>query len=267
MQRHDVCKVGSLYAGVVQLKPARIVIVDDEASIRDVLSDALSQQGHDVVCAANGQEMAAVGAVDLAVIDLRLDNEDGLQLAREVRETSNIPIMMLTGKGDETDKIVGLEVAADDYMLKPFNLREFTARITALLRRSFAPRALSAATEPVTTEETVYRFSSWTLNATRRQLTHEDGHQPVLTHGEFTLLEALVSAPHRVLSREQLIVQTHGYNCDSLDRTIDVLILRLRRKIEPNPRVPSLIKTERGIGYVFAHDVLRSSGVNQDAFA
>lgn len=225
-----------------------IVVVDDEKDVRDVLSDALCQLGYTVTRAENGVALMATTNIDLAVIDLRLNNEDGLHLARRLRESSNIPIMMLTGKGDETDRIIGLEVAADDYMMKPFNLREFTARINALLRRS---QRTGITAEAVNSTEPFYRFADWTLNLSRRTLTREDGYSPELTYGEFSLLEAFLSAPQRVLTRDQLLEKTHGYDSDSLDRTIDVLVVRLRRKIEANPRIPQLIKTERGVGYRF----------------
>ncbi|WP_407333027.1 response regulator [Enterovibrio sp. 27052020O] len=227
---------------------SHIVVVDDEHDVRAVLTDALRQIGYTVTPASTGKEMYEAGDVDLAVIDLRLNNEDGLQLARQLRASSDVPIMMLTGKGDETDRIIGLEVAADDYMMKPFNLREFTARINALLRRS---QSGSATRLPVETNETVYQFGDWTLYLSRRLLQHANGHTPELTYGEFSLLEAFISSPQRVLTREHLMERTHGYDSDSLDRTIDVLVVRLRRKIESNPRIPTLIKTARGLGYCF----------------
>lgn len=228
---------------------SHIVVVDDEQEVRDVLADALIQVGYNVTKASNGNQLRAASDIDLAVIDLRLNNEDGLQLARQLRENSDIPIMMLTGKGDATDMIIGLEVAADDYMMKPFNLREFTARVNALLRRSKKSQAIES--KPVISDETLYQFSDWTLNLSRRQLIHTNGHQADLTYGEFSLLEAFIFSPQRVLTREQLMEKTHGFDSDSMDRTIDVLVVRLRRKIEPNPRIPSLIKTERGLGYRF----------------
>ncbi|KXF80662.1 winged helix-turn-helix domain-containing protein [Enterovibrio coralii] len=233
---------------------SHIVVVDDEEDIRDVLADALQQLGHKVTKAGNSIELFAAEKPDLAVIDLRLNNEDGLTLAKSLREQSDIPIMMLTGKGDETDIIIGLEVAADDYMLKPFNLREFTARVNALLRRSNSNAAQPA---PIASHETLYQFADWTLNLSQRTVVRADGSQPTLTHGEFSLLEALVTSPQRVLSREQLMEKTHGYGSDSQDRTIDVLVVRLRRKIEENPRIPRLIKTERGIGYRFNTSVTK----------
>nr|WP_269808677.1 response regulator transcription factor [Enterovibrio nigricans] len=209
--------------------------MDDEKDIRDVLADVLQQQGYRVTKAANGAELFAAGPSELAIIDLRLDNEDGLTLAKSLRAQSAIPIMMLTGKGDETDIIIGLEVAADDYMMKPFNLREFTARVNALLRRSNTSFRSDTSTGQISTvdcEETLYQFDDWTLNLSQRTVTHLNGSQPTLTHGEFSLLEVLVTSPRRVLSREHLMERTHGYGSDSQDRTIDVLIVRLRRKIE-----------------------------------
>ncbi|WP_028025665.1 winged helix-turn-helix domain-containing protein [Enterovibrio calviensis] len=233
---------------------SHIVIVDDEQDVRAVLTDALRQIGYTVTAVSNSEEMQATTAVDLAVIDLRLHNEDGLQVARQLRARSDIPIMMLTGKGDETDRIIGLEVAADDYMMKPFNLREFTARVNALLRRS---QNTALQRLPLESDETVYQFDDWTLFLSRRQLQHADGHEPDLTYGEFSLLEAFISSPQRVLTREHLMARTHGYDSDSMDRTIDVLVVRLRRKIEANPRIPRLIKTERGIGYCFDSPVTK----------
>ncbi len=235
-------------------QPPHIVVVDDEEDIRDVLEDILVQQGYRVTTLASSTGMMECMPADVVVLDLRLNGEDGLQIARNLRNSSDIPIMMLTGKGDETDRIVGLEVAADDYMMKPFNLREFTARINALLRRRPQEQV------KVATDEICYRFEEWELNTTRRELRGQNNKPISLTYGEFSLLEALITAPRRVLSREQLMEKTHGYDSDSLDRTIDVLVLRLRRKLERNPKLPSLIKTERGIGYVLDCDVHRVEG-------
>ncbi|WP_434362018.1 winged helix-turn-helix domain-containing protein [Parasalinivibrio latis] len=235
-------------------QPPHIVVVDDEEDIRDVLEDILVQQGYRVTSLSSSTGLQDCLPADIVVLDLRLNGEDGLQIARNLRHNSDMPIMMLTGKGDETDRIVGLEVAADDYMMKPFNLREFTARINALLRRRPQEKV------KITPDEILYRFDSWELNTTRRELRGENNKPISLTYGEFSLLEALITAPRRVLSREQLMEKTHGYDSDSLDRTIDVLVLRLRRKIERNPKLPSLIKTERGIGYVLDCDVHRVEG-------
>ncbi|KJY66475.1 response regulator [Vibrio nigripulchritudo] len=234
----------------------RIIVVDDDQDIRDVLDDALTQQGHNVVQAESSAQLfqaLEVDTADLILLDLRLKQEDGLQIAKSIREESAVPIMMLTGKGDETDRIIGLEVAADDYMMKPFNLRELIARVNALLRRSELTQPKPA---EVVSDHTQYQFGPWTLNITTRQLHHESGKEVSLTYGEFSLLQAFVSSPNCVLSRDQLLDKTQGFASDSQDRTIDVLILRLRRKIETNPRLPNFIQTERGVGYVFNSKVV-----------
>ncbi|RTZ21304.1 response regulator [Vibrio penaeicida] len=232
-----------------------VVVVDDDQDIRDVLGDALSQQGHNVILAENGDQLMSAfkqDNPDVILLDLRLKQEDGLQLAKAIREQSTVPIMMLTGKGDETDRIIGLEIAADDYMMKPFNLRELIARVNALLRRSDLTQ-----TKAIQVEHEQYRFGPWSLNMSTRQLLHESGKEVSLTYGEFALLQALITSPNCVLSRDQLMDKTHGLASDSSDRTVDVLILRLRRKIENNPRLPEFIQTERGVGYVFSSNVTR----------
>ena len=232
-----------------------VVVVDGDQDIRDVLGDALSQQGHNVILAENGDQLMSAfkqDNPDVILLDLRLKQEDGLQLAKAIREQSTVPIMMLTGKGDETDRIIGLEIAADDYMMKPFNLRELIARVNALLRRSDLMQ-----TKAIQLEHEQYCFGPWSLNMSTRQLLHESGKEVSLTYGEFALLQALITSPNCVLSRDQLMDKTHGLASDSSDRTVDVLILRLRRKIENNPRLPEFIQTERGVGYVFSSNVTR----------
>lgn len=240
-----------------ELGKKTLLIVDDEPDIRHVLSDALAQKGYQVLEAEQGSDMwrlLSEHPVDLVLMDLYLQEEDGLQLAREVRERYTMPIMMLTGKGDETDRILGLELAADDYMMKPFNLRELTARIHALLRRS--------AVVPLQTlnsdHECLY-FGKWTLDLTSRQLRDQGGEEVILTLGEFSLLETLATRPDRVLSREQIIDMSRGLETEVFDRTVDVLILRLRRKLEANPKAPEFIKTQRGLGYLFQGPVTKSS--------
>jgi len=228
-----------------------LLVVDDDQDIRLLLCDALSQKGYCVLEAETGEQMWShlqQTQVDLLLMDLYLREEDGLHLAREVREHFVFPIMMLTGKGDETDRILGLELAADDYMMKPFNLRELAARIYALLRRS--AQQVPSVENIVEAHECLY-FGHWTLDLVARQLIHQKGEQVVLTLGEFSLLEALIHHPGRVFTREQLIDQSRGIESDVFDRTVDVLILRLRRKIESNPKTPEFIKTQRGLGYFF----------------
>ncbi|WP_203143404.1 winged helix-turn-helix domain-containing protein [Marinobacter mangrovi] len=236
--------------------PRHLVIVDDEVDILDVLEDALTLEGYRVTPLRRGRDLLNLlerDTVDLIVLDLRLEQENGLRVAQQVRERSPIPIMMLTGKGDETDRILGLEMAADDFLMKPFNLREVIARVRALLRRStelsVTPRTLSA--EP----QGGLVFDGWQLNLSRRQLFNPKGEAVELTSGEFNLLAVMVQSPNRVLSRDVLLERTHGRETESFDRTIDVLVLRLRRKLEENPKVPRYIKTERGMGYRFEASV------------
>lgn len=236
--------------------PRHLVIVDDEVDILDVLEDALTLEGYRVTPLRRGHDLLDLlerDTVDLIVLDLRLEQENGLRVAQQVRERSPIPIMMLTGKGDETDRILGLEMAADDFLMKPFNLREVIARVRALLRRStelsVTPRTLSA--EP----QGGLLFDGWQLNLSRRQLFNPKGEAVELTSGEFNLLAVMVQSPNRVLSRDVLLERTHGRETESFDRTIDVLVLRLRRKLEENPKAPRYIKTERGMGYRFEASV------------
>lgn len=238
----------------------RILIVDDEADIRELLSDLLDAHGFVPIVAADGQQMQTALAqtdVDLLLLDLRLRGEDGMELAKSVRADSDIPILMLTGKGDETDRIVGLELAADDFMMKPFNNRELIARIRALLRR--AKPVSSTVADQASIEATTHAdrlcFDGWVVNFSARTLTQPNGKLEQLTFAEFSLLEVLVRSPNRVYSREQLLEATRGMQADVFDRTIDVLILRLRRKIEPDARRPRYIQTERGLGYIFREEV------------
>ncbi|MGB2064179.1 MAG: response regulator [Marinomonas gallaica] len=240
-----------------ELGKKTLLIVDDEPDIRHLLSDALAQKGYQVFDAQNGVVMwqcLEEHPVDLILMDLYLQEEDGLQLAREVRERFDMSIMMLTGKGDETDRILGLELAADDYMMKPFNLRELTARIHALLRRSNR----HIPTQTLSTDHDCLYFGKWILDLTSRQLRDQQGDEVILTLGEFSLLETLATRPDRVLSREQIIDLSRGLETEVFDRTVDVLILRLRRKLEANPKAPEFIKTQRGLGYLFQGPVSKS---------
>ncbi|MCZ2720482.1 response regulator [Marinomonas sp. 15G1-11] len=236
-----------------------LLIVDDDQDIRDLLCDAFTQKGYLSISVKNGSgmwEQLNQHHVDLILMDLYLQNEDGLQLARKIRETYSMPIMMLTGKGDETDRILGLELAADDYMMKPFNLRELMARVHALLRRANnSPIGINHVIEE--SHDYLY-FDGWSLNLTSRQLHDPKGKQVILTLGEFSLLEVLARHPDRIFSREQLIDQSRGLETEVFDRTVDVLILRLRRKIEINPKTPQFIKTQRGLGYCFQGPVRAS---------
>jgi two-component system, OmpR family, response regulator len=227
-----------------------ILAVDDDPTMRELIRDYLMKHGFRVSTAANGQEAARIideSVVDLVVLDLKLAEEDGLQLVNELRtRSSNLPIIVITGHWrDEVDRIVGLELGADDYLTKPFNLRELLARVRAVLRRvGTAP--------PVDSKGARYRFAGWELNLRTRRLTSPAGTPVALTIGEFTLLTAFLRSPQQVLSREQLLAATRVHNEEVFDRSIDVQILRLRRKLETDSSAPELIKTERGAGYVFA---------------
>jgi DNA-binding response OmpR family regulator len=193
--------------------------------------------------------------VDLLLLDLRLPGENGLELGRRARELSSVPIVILTGRGDEADRVMGLELIADDYVTKPFSPRELLARIRALLRRT----QLSTAEIPHDEALRAYRFAGWELNVRLHRLTAADGQLIALTNSEFSLLCAFLSAPQRVLTRDQLLERSRLHSLEVYDRSIDVTILRLRRKIEVDPSNPALLKTERGAGYVFtaAVSVLR----------
>lgn len=240
-----------------------VLIVDDEADMRELLCDLIESNGLRATAVEDGAAMRAEldgGSYSLLILDLRLRREDGLTLARAVRETSAIPIMILTGKGDETDRILGLELAADDYLMKPFNPRELLARVRALLRRAggefpavrggTAPAGRNGS-GPETADHETARFGDWTLDLTDRVLRDHNNQPCPLTPSEYALLEAFYRNANRVLTRDQLLENLRGDHSDAFDRTIDVLILRLRRKIERNPCHPELIRTERGIGYQF----------------
>ncbi len=236
-----------------------ILAIDDDPAMRKLVADYLRENDLRVTAVATGAEMTQAldqHAIDLVVLDLRLAAEDGMQLARRLREESKVPIIIITGKQDEADRVMGLELGADDYVTKPFSPRELLARIRAVLRRYQTAREVLPAQGE---KRRAYRFARWELNLGSRRLTSPNGSRVELTHGEFNLLHAFCAAPQRVLSREQLLDLSRLYGAEVYDRSIDVQVLRLRRKIEPNPAQPQYIKTERGAGYVFsvAVEVLR----------
>jgi len=229
-----------------------ILVVDDDREIRDLLARFLKKHGCRVTAAADGREMQAAltdRRIDLVVLDLMLPGEDGLTLCRRIRGRSDLPIIMLTAMGEDIDRIIGLEVGADDYLAKPFNPRELLARIRAVLRRA------GARPEGAPDDGGELAFAGWRLTRTRRALTGPDGAPVELTSGEFDLLQALVERPRRVLSREQLLDLTQGREAGPFDRSVDVLISRIRRKIEADPAKPTIIKTVRGGGYMLAQPV------------
>ena len=228
-----------------------ILVVDDDPSMLELMAEYLSQNELRVTTAATSAAMTEAlneHAIDLLILDLRLGAEDGLHLARKLREDSNIPIIIVTGKLETVDRVMGLELGADDYVTKPFNPRELLARIRAVLRRY-----QTASEQPGKRDEKqrAYRFAGWELNLRTRRLTAPDSQRIELTNGEFSLLQAFCTAPQRVLSRDQLLDLSRLNSAEVYDRSIDVQILRLRRKIEADPSQPQYIKTERGAGYIF----------------
>jgi DNA-binding response OmpR family regulator len=231
-----------------------VLALDDDAAIRELIADYLAQNDLRITTVADGQEFEAVMAretVDMVVLDVRLQGEDGMQIARKLREKSAIPILMLTGRAEEADRVMGLELGADDYLTKPFSPRELLARIRALLRRSKSQATVADAIAAVR----AYRFGGWELNIGLRKLKSPKGEMVELTNGEFRMLTAFLSAPQRVLSRDQLLDLSRVHAAEVYDRSIDIQILRLRRKIEPDPAKPKFIITQRGAGYVFSAPV------------
>ena len=233
----------------------QILIVDDDPDLRQLLSDYLSRNGYATSAVADGEAMWRAlleRQPDLIVLDLMLPGEDGLSLCRRLRVQSDIPIVMLTARGDDTDRIVGLEMGADDYLPKPFNPRELLARIKVVLRRTRAlPRNLRP--EP----GRYLAFASWKLDTAGRQLLNADGVLHALSGAEYSLLHVLLTHPNRVLSRDQLLDLTSGREAGPYDRSIDVLISRLRQRVGDDAREPALIKTVRNGGYVLAASVQR----------
>ena len=230
-----------------------ILVVDDHADIRDLLKRFLEQHGYRVTCARDGREMKKSlehSTIELIVLDLMLPGEDGLTLCRELRVHSAIPIVMLTAMGEDMDRIVGLEMGADDYLAKPFNPRELLARIKAVLRRS-QPH------EEINNDEKVmrYHFAHWQLDMARRELIDTDGLSISLSTAEFDLLKVFLERPQRVLSRDQLLNLARGREAQAFDRAIDTQVSRLRRKLERDAKNPELIKTVWGGGYLFAAEV------------
>lgn len=232
----------------------KILVVDDDARIRDLLRRYLTQEGFEVLLAEDGRALTRVlgrEPVDLIVLDLMMPGEDGLSVCRRLRGANDrTPIIMLTAKGEDIDRIVGLEVGADDYLGKPFNPRELLARIKAILRRT---RALPPNLQPEPAR--CLAFAGWCLDTAERLLTAPDGVAVPLSGGEFRLLRILLEHPNRVVTRDQLVEMIHGREAEAYDRAIDVQVSRLRQRLRDDSREPQLIKTVRGEGYVLAASV------------
>jgi two-component system OmpR family response regulator len=234
---------------------ANILVVDDHPEIQEMVGRLLRKNGHRITSAANGNEMRRAlrkSKVDLILLDLMLPVEDGLELCRELRAgKSPVPIIMLTAKGEEIDRVVGLEMGADDYVAKPFSGRELLARIKAVLRRT----QFAVSHPAIETLPPLYRFGKWSLHTAKRELEADDGVIVPLSSGEFNLLLAFLHHPQRILSRDQLLDLAKGRSTTILDRGIDLQVSRLRRKIECNPKKPELVKTAWGDGYILTSRV------------
>lgn len=250
------------------LRQTRVLVVDDDQQIRELIADYLARFGMQVDGVEDGFAMrrclqqlqdSGEAGYDLILLDLMLPGDDGLTLCRELRSHSSIPIIMLTARGEVTDRIVGLEMGADDYLVKPFDPRELTARIRTLLRRAQPSRPLPG-NEPVTGEDgppnsDSVTFSNWRLSLSLRQLWAPDGVIVPLSNAEFRLLQCFIERPWRVLSRDQLMDNARGRTLEAFDRSIDLLVSRLRQKLRDDPKENGLIRTVRGEGYVFASKV------------
>ena len=235
----------------------RLLVVDDDREIRDLLSALLTRRGYKVVTAREEHEMRQIletSRVDLIILDLMLPGKDGLTICRELRATKAIPIIMLTSRGEPMDRIVGLEMGADDYLPKPFEVRELEARVKAVLRRS---EASFSSADPDRSFGARFTFAGWTLDARQRQLFSPQNVLVDLTSGELDLLLVFAERPQRVLSRDQLMDLARGREATVFDRSIDVQVSRLRGKIESDPKTPELIKTVRSSGYIFTPVVQR----------
>jgi len=231
-----------------------LLVVDDDLEIRDLLSTLLTRAGYKVTTAREELEMQDIllsSRIDLVILDIMLPGKDGLTICRELRAKKTIPIIMLTARGDSIERVVGLEMGADDYLAKPFDFRELEARIKAVLRRH------PAEITDIASVNSYYLFAGWRLDPLQRQLLSPEEAVVDLTSGEFDLLLAFVERPRRVLNRDQLLDLTRGRDATPFDRSIDVQVSRLRRKIETDPKLPDLIKTVRSGGYLFTPAVER----------
>jgi len=235
-------------------KQSHILVVDDDREIRDLVAKFLKQHNLRVTTAQDGREMKRAledWAIDLVVLDVMMPGDDGLTLCRNLRASSQMPVIMLTAMGEETDRIIGLEMGADDYLAKPFNPRELLARIKAVLRRTGNIDSSSGDEE----DGQSFKFNDWEFKPDQRELFSDEGVLVSLSRGEFELLDTFVRHPNRVLNRDQLLDMARGREAIPFDRAIDVQVSRLRKKLKDDPKSPSLIKTVRGGGYMFSAKV------------
>lgn len=241
-----------------------ILVVDDDPDVRLLLRECLEMEGYRVIEASDGAGLKlalTTSKIDLVTLDLNLGGEDGFALAREIRARQNIPIIMISGKSDTIDRVVGLELGADDYITKPFHLREVLARVRAVLRRyeihSVADTEKHGTAAHSAPSSPTFAFEGWQLNLDRRELRRDPHNEVELTTSEFNLLAIFVQRPARVLSRDDIMDLLKGHDWSPLDRSIDSLVARLRKKIEQDSDAPKLVKTVRGVGYVFSAAVTK----------
>ncbi|MBT3305519.1 MAG: response regulator [Alphaproteobacteria bacterium] len=235
---------------------ARVLVVDDDPDVRDIVERCLVDAGYKVwTCGEGGTVLDLIQEhnINLAIVDLMLPDTDGLTLTRSLKEHSTIGVIILSGRGDTTEKIIGLEIGADDYLAKPFEPRELLARVRSVLRRLVQPSPTASSVET-----SAFSFEGWNLDISARTLTSPEGGPIELSSGEFNLLKAFVEHPNRVLSRDQLLDFTHANDTPAFDRSVDVGVGRVRKKIEPDPQNPQYIKTIRNSGYMFAANVTRT---------
>ncbi len=231
-------------------KTIRILVCDDERDVREMLQEYLGKRGFEVAAAANAQELRArlaAGGADLIILDINMPGEDGLAVLRSLRTENPVPVIMLTAAGEVVDRIIGLEMGADDYLGKPVDLRELEARVKAVLRR----RGDDAAKKDSSSTVSRAQFGDYVLDIEAAKMLASDGSELPLTAMEFNLLKAFARNKGRVLNRDQILEQAHDRSWDPFDRSIDIRISRLRRKIEKNPEKPTIIRTVRGLGYVY----------------
>ena len=231
-----------------------ILVIDDDPDVRDLVVEYLGKNEMRVTAGSSGREMFELfdrEAIDLVLLDLKMPGEDGLQLARALRERATVAIVLLTGRNEEADRVMGLELGADDYITKPFSPRELLARVRAVLRRYQLQTTLLERDN----QRRAFRFAGWELNLRTRRLLSPSGAPVELSNGEFSLLDALCRAPQRVLSRDQLLSMSRLHETEVYDRSVDVQVRRLRLRLEADPAQPTLIVTERGAGYRLAADV------------
>jgi len=237
------------------LEKSHILVVDDDPEVQKVVGKYLREDGYTIHQALNGEESISLlkeKDIDLILLDMVLPDSDGLTLMTEYKKIKSTPIIVVSGKGDATDKVVGLEMGADDYLTKPFHLRELSARIKSVLRRYLE---LAPANENKSPAEKIILFGNWRMDCGKYEVSSDSGEPIQLTSGEFQLLYTLLSSPGRVLKRDQLFEITRGVDYDTYDRAVDIQIGRLRKKLGDDPHAPSLIKTVRGVGYMFIGDV------------